>query len=336
MEVGSTAMKYISIHLYRKMINHALAEGMTEQEFDWLATPIQDLDKVQAVPADQFFELHEAMEQRLGPAFSVRVGQAMKIDDYGVLGLSWRTCSYVGEIFERSERYFKLLSDTYVFKVEKQSEHTHVYLYRDAHRRGLELSNQATFSATVVVLRAMTDSEISPVKVAFKHKPPVSMDGYQEAFQCELLFNQPDNVITYRTEDFHLRTAKADESINRFLLERVEEETKGIEISANRVFYDVKTLIKEALPSGIPAITQVAEHLGMSNRTLTRRLSESGHTFRDLIRQSQEEEAKTLLKNNRFTLADIAFQTGFSEQSAFNRAFKRWTGMAPLEFRKNG
>ena len=327
-------MKYISIHLYRKMINHAMEEGLAEEDLDWLPTPLADLDKIQAVPADHFFELHEVLDARLGPAFSVRVGQAMKIEDYGVLGLSWRTCSYVGEIFERSERYFKLLSDTYVFKVEKQAALTKVFLYRDAHRRGLELSNQATFSATVVVLRAMTDSEISPVQVAFKHGPPSSMDGFQEAFQCELLFNQPENVISYRTEDFHMRTAKADESINRFLLERVAEETKGIEVSANGVYFDVKQLIKESLPSGIPGIVQVADHLGMSNRTLTRRLAENGYSFRDLIRQSQEEEAKNMLKNPEYSVADIAFQTGFSEQSAFNRAFKRWTGMAPLEFRK--
>ena len=328
-------MKYISINLYRKMINQAMAEGMTVEDFGQLATPITDMDKIQAVPADHFFELHELLDQKLGPAFSVRVGQAMKIEDYGVLGLSWRTCSHVGEIFERSERYFKLLSNTYVFKVVKEDRLCHVYLYRKAHRRGLELSNQATFSATVVVLRAMTDSQISPVRVAFQHAPPRSIEGYEEAFQCEVLFNQPENQISYRNADFHLRTAKADKSINQFLVERVEEETKGIEVSANRVSFDVKLLIKDALPSGIPSIVQVAEHMGMSNRTLTRRLAENGVTFRDLIKATQEEESKKLLAKEGLSIADIAFQTGFSEQSAFNRAFKRWTGLSPMEYKKS-
>ena len=108
----------------------------------------------------------------LGPGFSVRVGQEMKIEDYGVLGLSWRTCSWAGEIFDRCERYFKLLSDTYVFKVESSDDVSTIYLHRDAYRRGVELSNEATFSATVIVLQAMTDTSIAPVQVSFKHQAP--------------------------------------------------------------------------------------------------------------------------------------------------------------------
>ena len=131
-----------------------------------------------------------------------------------------------------------------------------------------------------------------------------------------------------------MRTAKADVSINNFLLERVDEETRGIEVSSNRIVDDVEELIKDALPSGIPGIIQIAEHIGMSNRTLTRRLSESGVTFRDLIKKTQESTSKDLLKNSKRSVAEIAFQTGFSEQSAFNRAFKRWTGQSPVEFRK--
>ena len=97
----------------------------------------------------------------------------------------------------------------------------------------------------------------------------------------------------------------------------------------------MKLLIKDALPSGIPSIVQVAEHMGMSNRTLTRRLAENGVTFRDLIKATQEEESKKLLAKEGLSIADIAFQTGFSEQSAFNRAFKRWTGLSPMEYKKS-
>ena len=73
--------------------------------------------------------------------------------------------------------------------------------------------------------------------------------------------------------------------------------------------------------------------MGMSGRTLTRRLSENGITFRDLVKQTQEKISKDLLKNSSNTISEIAFQTGFSEQSAFSRAFKRWTGLSPLEYR---
>lgn len=327
-------LNYISIKLYRKVIDHAIYEGMTRNYFKDLPTPIDSVDSIQAVPADHFFELHEKLDKVLGPGFSVRVGRQMKIEDYGVLGLSWKTCSWAGEIFDRCERYFKLLSNTYLFKVEKIEKISRVYLNREAYRRGVELSNEATLSATVVVLQAMTESNITPVVVSFKHAPPKKLDDYTKAFNCPILFNQPQNYIAYRTEDLEMRTAKADVSINRFLLERVEEETKGIELSANELISDVENLIKDALPSGIPGIDQIGKLMGLSRRTLTRRLSENGLTFRDLIRKAQEEVSKGLLKNSERSVAEIAFETGFSEQSAFSRAFKNWTNYSPIEYRK--
>ena len=315
------------------MINYALVEGMSAKDFESLPIPASKMKDIKAVPAENFFELHEMLDKTLGPGFSVRVGQQMKIDDYGVLGLSWKTCSKAGEIFERCERYFHLLSNTYVFKVEKEGEISNIQLFRDAHRRGVELSNEATFSATVVVLQAMTETDIAPVSVSFKHNPPTSLKSYHEGFNCPVLFNQPYNCITYKTADLETRTAKADISINKFLLERVEEETKGIEISAIKVAADVENLIKDALPSGIPSIIQIGELMGMSSRTLTRRLADNGVTFRSLVRQTQEKLAKSLLMNTNHTISEIAFETGFSEQSAFSRAFKRWTGQSPIDYR---
>ena len=155
-----------------------------------------------------------------------------------------------------------------------------------------------------------------------------------DAFACTVLFNQSHNFISYKTSDLETHTAKADASINQFLVERIEEETKGIKVGSNKIISDVEKLIQEALPSGIPSIDHVGHHVGMSSRTLTRRLSESGSSFRDLIKNTQEGISKDLLLNTTRSIGEIAYQTGFSEQSAFNRAFKRWTGKSPIEFRK--
>ena len=327
-------MGYISAKLYRKMIRCALAEGLDPGVLYQLPTTPAGAETVQVVPSDHFFLLHETLEQKLGPGFATRTGQQMKIEDYGVLGLSWRTCSRAGEIFDRFERYFKLLSNTYLFEVAKQTDISRIYLHRQARRRGVELSNEATFAATVVMLRAMTETAIAPVEVAFAHRQPCDLRSHRQLYQCPLSFNQPRNFIAYQTADLETRTAKADASINRFLLERVEEETRKIEISTGTIALEVEALVKDALPGGIPAIARIGEHMGMSSRTLTRRLAENGLTFRDIIKKAQEETATEMLKNSDSSIAEIAFQTGFSEQSAFNRAFKRWTGQSPVAFRK--
>jgi len=328
----SWVVNYISISLYRKLLSQAMAEGMSD--FANLPISPEECAQLEAVPSEVFFELHEILDDALGPGFSIRVGQAMKIEDYGVLGLSWRTCSWAGEIFDRCERYFKLLSDTYVFRVDKKPTVSDIYLIREAHRRGVELSNEATFSATVVVLQAMTETGITPESVSFQHEPPTDLKDYHAAFGCPVLFNTNDNIITYRTKDLETRTAKADEAINRFLVERIEEEVSGIERTAYKVSRDVEELIRDALPSGIPGIDQMSGQLGMSSRTLNRRLSENGQSFRDLVRYVQESRAKELLSTSDRSVAQIAFETGFAEQSSFNRAFKRWTGCTPAEFRR--
>lgn len=329
-------MKYFSINLYIKMLNCAMAEGMSKDEFANWQPSLEEAKQLQVISADDFLTAHELLDQRLGPGFGVRVGQQMKIEDYGVLGFSWRTCSKLGEIFERSERYFKLLSNTFVWQIRQEGNISHVILHREAHRRGMELSTEASLSATVVVLQAMSEKDIIPVQVSFQHRPPTDLSSFEKAFQCPVLFHQADYSISYRTEDLNLRTAKADASINSYLLQQVEEKTKGIKIPGSKIVRDVEALIKDALPTGIPSIHHISQLTAMSNRTLTRRLSEAGVTYRNLIKKTQEKIAKDMLQDDNHSIGDIAFMTGFSEQSAFNRAFKKWTGQTPSGFRKGG
>ena len=311
-----------------------MAEGVPREDFMKLPTPINTIDKLQVIDAEEFLALHELLEKKLDSGYSVRVGQQMIIEDYGVLGLAWRTCSSVGEIFERSKRYFKLLSNTFIWEIKEEGTYSHIHLNREAHRRGMELSTEASLSATVVVLQAMSEKDISPTQVSFKHGPPGDLTSHNKAFKCPILFNQPHYAITYKTADLQLRTAKADASINNYLLMQVDEKTRGIKIPGNKFVRDVEDLIKDALPTGIPGIQNISDLLAMSNRTLTRRLSDAGVTYRDLIKKTQENIAKDLLRNSELSLGEISFLTGFSEQSAFNRAFKKWTALTPSDYRK--
>jgi AraC-like DNA-binding protein len=83
----------------------------------------------------------------------------------------------------------------------------------------------------------------------------------------------------------------------------------------------------------MPMLSEVAHHFGMSGRTLQRRLAELGYSYQDLVDESRRQLAERLLQETDFSLVEIAFMTGFSEQSAFARAFKRWAGQTPRHFR---
>lgn len=327
-------MKFTSIKLYDKMVKQVLSEGLPKEAIPSIPL-VEENKRPEAVPADLFFELHEIAHNQLPTGCALRVGSNMEMDDYGVLGLSWKTCSKARDLFDRSVRYFNLLTNTYVFQVEDIGDLSRIYLHREAYRMGVARSNEATFSATVTVVQSITGKTFYPVEVSFQHEPHDNLKLYDETFRCPVRFNQPQNYIAYRSIDLNTRTAKADESINKFLQQRMDEEAKGIEINAYKLLADIKSMVSDALPGGIPSIENICEQLGFSKRSLNRRLSESGHNFRNLVSETQRELSEDLLKNSTDSIGEIAFQTGFSEQSAFNRAFKRWTGLSPAEFRKN-
>ena len=82
------------------------------------------------------------------------------------------------------------------------------------------------------------------------------------------------------------------------------------------------------------AASTVARAVGMSERTLYRRLAEDGLTYQSVLEKTQRSLAENLLSKSAFSIAEVAFLTGFSEQSSFTRAFKRWVGLSPGAFRK--
>ena len=99
---------------------------------------------------------------------------------------------------------------------------------------------------------------------------------------------------TYKNKNANMEMTKFQ--IMRQKIERLEEEKKGVEKMANLVVLDIENLIKEALPSGIPSILQIGKHMGMSRRTVARKLSEYGLSYRELVRKIQEAQWQQLLK----------------------------------------
>lgn len=95
-----------------------------------------------------------------------------------------------------------------------------------------------------------------------------------------------------------------------------------------------KDFIACVLSEGLPKMDEIARRLGMSVRSLHRRLAKDGMTFQNLTETTRRELAEGLLRDERSSLSEIAFLTGFSEQSSFNRAFKRWVGHTPATYRK--
>ena len=326
-------MYFVSSSIYHKATNLALSEGMPSSSLNAHHSSVELQQNAKYIPIDLLFDVYELGDQRAGASFSVKQGKQLVCDDYGTLGLSWKTCWLAKEVIDRLERFMVLVTDYGSLQIEEVNGITKINLFRDASRRGVEISNEVSFVMIVNVLQEVTGKDITPVRVDFKHSCS-DISQFQDFFRCPVNFAQPIYSLQFKTNDLNVQTIKADKSINAYLEERMAEEKRGIHSNADQLLKEVHQLIAESLPSGIPSIIQVSEYLGMSARTLKRRLSDKGHTFRDYVQNIQQEVATSLIRNSSQSMAEIAFQTGFSEQSAFNRAFKRWTGQSPLDYQK--
>lgn len=328
-------MNVVSTKIYKKISNLAIEEGLSSDLLAHHKTILDEYKSSLFVPFTLLLDVYELGNQYLESGFEIRVGKNMSPEDYGTLGLSWKTSLKARDIFERTIRFNILITDVGGFQVENKEDLTIVSVNRPTTRLGHILSNATTLTVCVKMIREITQKEINPKKVSFVHKEPESNSNYSNFFNCEVNFSDRTNSIHFLTKDLDIPTAKADKSISAFLLERLEEEKKGVEKQANKLIIDITNLITDSLSSGIPSIKSISELLAMSSRTFTRRLSEAGITYRDLIKTTQLNLAKEILRDSSKSIGEIAFLTGFSEQSAFNRAFKKWTNQTPSEFRKS-
>jgi AraC-like DNA-binding protein len=144
-------------------------------------------------------------------------------------------------------------------------------------------------------------------------------------------FRSSVDGVHLATEQLAQRTLLADEGLSVYLLEQLDE--LKARTSERSLVSSVRGAVADALPDGQPSKSRIARRLGMSERTLHRRLAEQGESFQDLVTRARREAAESLLRSGDHNLADVAFLTGFSDQSAFTRAFKRWTGETPAAFR---
>ncbi|RAI92098.1 helix-turn-helix domain-containing protein [Algoriphagus yeomjeoni] len=324
-------MDFVSSSIYHKAKSLAIKEGLPPLQFREKHSPLDS----PYLPIDFLYDMYEWAIENLSPGFSVRQGMQLNSDDYGTLGLSWKTSWQARDILDRLQRYMVLVTDQGSIKMREDHGQSQLFLHRPPNRKGIEIANEVSFVMLTGILEEVTSQKILPVQVAFQHSHTSSAQSLKEFFQCPISFGASLNMLQFRTESLQIRTIKADKSIHQFIVDRLEEEKQGVFSQSDQMLYDIRQLITESLPSGIPSIIQLADHLNMSARTLKRRLAEKELTFRDQIQLIQKETAQDLLLNSHLSIAEIAFQTGFSEQSAFNRAFKRWTQLSPMEYRKS-
>jgi AraC-like DNA-binding protein len=257
---------------------------------------------------------------------------ALSIVGYVVL-----SCRTAGEALDRLTRYAPLLNEGLRVEIDERAgrttcrfsavEELDSFLRRDA-RQVME-----TLAAGIVVtLTRLATGPLKPIEVTFRHRAPASIDEHLRILGPAVRFEQPQDAVVYLGTTLETPFISADPT----LLDVFEGDARRrLQALAARggVSGRVLTFLGTRVKGAVPPLSEVAADLAMSERSIQRSLSEEQTSYRQLVDEVRKSLAIEHLSRPGTSATDVAFLLGFSEPSAFTRAFRRWTGTAPTEFR---
>lgn len=299
--------------------------------------PDAAIDPKFMIADDAYYALCERVvrEDPEGASVSIRVGSSMRCDDYGAFGLAWKSAIDLRGSYQRSERYGRVLTSVSTYELEEDEGRHFMVLHRTGDRRlGMRISNEQTIVAITQISREVSVQPFVPKAVHFKHAAPDDLSAHRAFFGCPLHFSSDRDALEISPEHLNAPNRLGDTSISAFFDAYLDQEVAVLPAN-EEIEQRVRPLILRALSQGVPSIADVASHLGLSARTLQRRLAAQGRAFQDLVDETRQELAVRLLLRTDYALAEVAFLTGFAEQSTFTRAFKRWRGETPASFRRS-
>ena len=288
------------------------------------------------LPDTDYYTLLERISAQLPEAtdFPLRLGETMHCDDYGAFGLAWKTAPTLRGSLLRAERYARLLTSVAEYEVQDHAAGAYFILHRGGdRRRGMRLSNEATLASVASIARQVSPAPFTPLEVHCKHQAPSSVAAHEAYFGCPMIFGSDIDGMLVSREALERGNRLGDPAISMFLEPHIEKEMAAV---ASETSFEQVLLrrISDRLSEGPPRAAEMARDMGVSERTLHRRLSDEGTSFQTVLEKARRRLAEGLLVQSDHSIAEIAFLTGFSEQSSFTRAFKRWLDQTPAVFRE--
>lgn len=283
--------------------------------------------------------LEEAARHLSDPALGLHVGSAITPADLGPLGYVLLSSASAAGALERYVRYQRLVHDVSPVRHYLQ-DGALVLEWSEESRTGGLLVNQCGMAALAAFARRCTggsDSEAAaPLAVHFVEAAPRDTSPYRQTLGCPVLFGQSATRMLFSPAMLTLPMRRADAALAAMLERQVDALLAALP-AASRAHDSLEQQVRRLLPAhllqGDAALDAVAAALGVSARTLRRRLQQQGLHFRVLLGSTRHQLAQAYLADRRLALAEVALLLGYSEQSAFNRAAMRWTGMTPRQWR---
>lgn len=266
------------------------------------------------------------------PALGLRVGATITPIHLGALGYVLLASSEISEALERYVRYQRLIHDVSSVRWRMDDEVLQLEWSAESRKVGL-LVNQCGLAALVQFARNITGTDVSPIAVHFIEPEPADLTPYWALFRCPLRFGAVATRIDFAAEILALPLRQPDPALVAMLEHQVQRHLAAMP-QLDDFAQQVRRCIAGRLFRGVPPLDGIANDLHISGRTLRRKLMQEGWTYRELLDETRLQAAYEYLRDIHLGLPEVALLLGYSEQSAFNRAFLRWTGYAPGSWRQ--
>jgi AraC-like DNA-binding protein len=290
-----------------------------------------DLDE--RIPATSMHELLQAaVNYASDHDLGLKAARGVSFGDLGAFDYVMSTAPTVRAAIDTANKYRRLINDTIEFHLEIEG-----------HRAYLNLEN------SVVMPRAALDFQLAVFcrnhffnwprtadtgyEVCLAYNEPLVLDQYERTFRnTPVRFSAPFSGYVFAATDLDRPLQNADTNLHT-VMQKYAAITLANLPKAQSVTEKVRELLAADLSSGGPYAKRVSQSLNMSARTLIRRLEHEGTSFKEILDEIRRRLALNYMGNRDLDLADTACLLGFSHTTAFHRAFKRWTGQTPLDYR---
>jgi AraC-like DNA-binding protein len=302
-----------------------------------MGVTVDDLHDVDGrIPRRAFLRAFEVAAELTGdPDLGLHVGEQVRPVHFGVLGYLMMSCETMKQAADRHRRWHELIADGEHVEYRREGNRSiHTEFFPDTEPFPPAVAIACAAASTVQFVRWLTGPDDGLVKVELPYPEPASRAEHDRLFRCELVFGTSHVVYWRDTHVVNRPLPQGDPALRRQMEERAEK-LAAARGAVDPLVGEVRALVARRIAEGLPDLEAAAADLGHAPRALTRRLAEQGTSYSAIVDETRHQLSLGYIKDASLSLLDIAYLVGFSEQSAFQRAFKRWTGQAPGEYRRS-
>lgn len=282
---------------------------------------------------------HAAIGLAEDPALGLAFGEHTRLTDMGLAGMAAMSAPTLGEALNTLIRFERLTSYNSRghsrFDRERTGSARAAFYSISPYNRYNCFVVDSILSGWVQFLRRLSGTRVCPEEVRIEYAEPDYGEAVREWFGAPVVFSAPENSLTLSRELESKANPLAEPALHQLMLSHCEEQHRLIASGWN-VIQRIRDVVTPRMKGEPPAMAEVAASLGTTEWGLRRRLNEQGTTYRDVLDDIRCELARDYVRETTLAFADVAELLGFANPSAFHRAFQRWMGMSPGDYRRRG